>query len=428
MNSLARMISTFVILIIVTGCGYGHKNFIQHQGRFDEPNSFVIQIDDDGKFWDPAVSVNALEKIREASLRTNTVVLLYIHGWHHNAEIGDENVNDFSGALIEARKTLEGKENDSNIYRESRKILTKIEDINVIAIYVGWRGKSLPMPFDYLTFWGRKTAAERVGDGDQREFMHQLNQIYQQRTEKRARSGDGPFMGMVSFGHSFGGQVLFKAVRPTLEQELVEATLTANRTRKKPISGFGDLVVLVNPAVEALQYEKIHRLSEQIEYDHRQMPLLLVLSSEGDIARQRLFAMGRLLSSLFQSLPASEEERKMLNTALGEYSPQRTHSLKVAKESSARNPSYRELYGPEGVCKLVRMDLTEMVAIGDASLMPIDANRKPHNPYMVAYTSNDIVYQHSGIFREKLLKFFIDYLAINEGKRMVISSNMAKIC
>lgn len=29
-----------------------------------------------------------------------------------------------------------------------------------------------------------------------------------------------PFMGMVTFGHSFGGQVVFKAVAETIEKEL----------------------------------------------------------------------------------------------------------------------------------------------------------------------------------------------------------------
>jgi len=34
------------------------------------------------------------------------------------------------------------------------------------------------MPFNYLTFWGRKATADRIGRGDLREFFTKLDQLY----------------------------------------------------------------------------------------------------------------------------------------------------------------------------------------------------------------------------------------------------------
>jgi hypothetical protein len=75
---------------------------------------------------------------------------------------------------------------------------------------------------DYLTFWDRKHAAEHVGDGDLREFLLRLNLIY--RTSYQDRTSSTPYVGLVSFGHSLGAQVLFKAISSTMENELIAAT------------------------------------------------------------------------------------------------------------------------------------------------------------------------------------------------------------
>ncbi len=139
------------------------------------------------------------------------------------------------------------------LYAQSRGVLTNSTEVQVIGVYVGWRGRSLPDPFDYLTIWPRKEAAERVGDGDLREFLARLEVLYQ----KRNTAGIHPFLGLVAVGHSLGGQVLLRSTAPEIERELVVA---AEGSQPPFISGFGDLAVLVNPAVEANQFERIHRL------------------------------------------------------------------------------------------------------------------------------------------------------------------------
>ena len=141
------------------------------------------------------------------------------------------------------------------------------ENFRLIGIYVAWRGASLPGFLDYVTFWGRKSAAQRTGEVDLREFLDRLNQVYRRHNETTGKqtaqatdTAPNTFLGLVTIGHSFGGQVLLRSVSAALEQELQSVTPVPGYLRSesptqpqplgRPLRGFGDLVVLVNPAVE----------------------------------------------------------------------------------------------------------------------------------------------------------------------------------
>jgi pimeloyl-ACP methyl ester carboxylesterase len=414
-----------VVVLALGNCTYGNKNFRQTNGALAEPRDFVIQVDDYGAFRDASVATRALETIKSTSLRTNTIVVLFIHGWHHNADLDDQNAKDFSTTLSSLRKTLGDNENGQpGVYRQSRVLISGTGDIQVIGIYVGWRGKSMPMPLDYLTFWGRKAAAERVGDGDLREFLLRLNAIYLERN--RPHAGLRPFMGMITVGHSFGGQVLFKAVGNTLEKELIDATMDPARGQlAQPLRGFGDIIVLVNPALEASQYARIDQLSREISFSPKQTPLLLVISSETDAARKYFFPAGRSLGLLFHA-PLRPEQRAMWITALGEYEPQRTHFIELIDSAvHGFDPNrYRD-----DRCGILDFDLTDVPLIGGVKLSPLPARqRNRYSPFLIAYASNQVVMHHSGIFGEALRTFVSDYVGVTEGKRVLLSNQDLSNC
>lgn len=429
MSKLIKVLIAIVLTAFFASCGLYHKNFRQTDGPFDAKADFVIQVDDYGSFWDREIPARALQTIAEESRRTNTIVVLFIHGWHHNAATDDENLQDFARSLRLIREKLDDNVGGKpGIYRQSRLNLTERGDVKVIGIYVGWRGKSLPMPLNYLTFWGRKAAAERIGDGDLREFLLRLNRIYLERNGARPHSSKMPFMGMISFGHSFGGQVLFKVVASTIESELIETTSKSTEAPKhrltKPLTGFGDMIVLVNPALEAFQYERIHRLNKQIEYDRNQAPLLLIISSETDFARQFFFPLGRTLDALFRA-PFRDNQRAQWTQALGEYEPQRTHVVEILEGVPTKfDPS---TYINDR-CGIVNYDLTNVPAIGGVKLSPTGNQAHPFSPFLVAYASGKVVLKHSGIFEERLREFLNDYVAIAEGKRMLLADPQAKDC
>lgn len=405
-----------ITLSLLPGCDYGHKQY--RQGRDILPpgtTPVVIEIDDYGRFWNPRAADATLDAIAKASSNKNTVVMTFIHGWHHNAGDCDENFQNFHNSLGQLQKRL-----DEPAYKDARKRLNLKEDIQVIGLYVGWRGRSLPWFLDYATFWGRKSAAERVGDGDLREFLTKLQRLYIKRNEKQD-SGDTTFMGLVAVGHSFGGQVLFKAVSGSLEKDLIDALSNGTRdprTNKielrEIVSGFGDMTVLLNPALEAFQYERIHRLTKRGIFKPTQTPVLLTVSAEDDSARKYWFPLGRNVNLLFRPTFPDDEGKELWTTALGEYIPQQTHDLKKTdKPTDLPDSLYDE-------CSIKYEDFSKNHILGNAELIPKEDRAQPNSPVVIAHTSNKIVHEHNGIFGETFSEFMTDYVANIEAKRLCL--------
>jgi hypothetical protein len=281
------------------------------------------------------------------------------------------------------------------------------------------------MPLDYLTFWGRKATAERVGDGDLKEFFVKLQKLYIDRNNDP--SADPPtFMGLVTIGHSFGGQVLFKAVSGAFEKDLINEVASAKDKgqSKLPgiVSGLGDMAVLMNPALEAFQYERIDRLTRQVAFNELQTPVLFTVSSENDSARQFWFPVGRYANFLFRPWFKNKVEKDLWMTALGEYEPQQTHTLEKHKDmpTTMDDKIYRD-------CALKHMDFTAPLVLGEAQFSPKSNRCLPYSPAIIAYTDNELVDDHSGIFGPTFRDFLSVYVALAEGKRIfLIKEEQAK--
>lgn len=417
-------LSVFVLLSLfwLSGCAYNHKQFSVPASAIDD--DFVVQIDDFGQFWDRSVPAKALERIHALAKTSNVIVLLFVHGWHHDAGPDNENLRDFLFSVADTRKRLIDSSNpESAVYRLSRKNLTGSESLSVVSIYVGWRGRSLPWILDYATFWGRKAAAERVGEGDLREFLGQLNALYRERRKLRAVGVTRNFFGLTSFGHSFGGQVLFRSVAFEIESELIARAMVAKNSPNTSeqvvdLLGFGDLVVLVNPAFEALQFERIWRLAAELEFGRQQNPIMLIVSSAGDIPRQVLFPIGRNLDALFLRPDFRLGQRALWTQALGEYEPFRTHSIQLASNSSLGTADFDPGLYVSDPCAIANLDLTNLPSIGGVNLTPT-VNHRANNPFLVAYASTGVVLNHTMVFEKILRKFLNDYIAITQGKRML---------
>ena len=405
-----------LIAVGLAGCSYGHKRYPLASGKRGHQNLAVVQFDDYGNAWNAQDVQDALNLVSANSQTTNCIVLVYVHGWHHNAREGDSNLIAFQKTLADLEATLA-----RGPYVEARKQLSGESDVKVIGIYVGWRGRSLPSFLDYLTFWGRKSAAERVGEGDFREFCERLQNIYEQRN---FQDDDQRFLGLTFVGHSFGGQVLFNATAGKLERSMVEQTAQFSGLTNAPsaearaiVSGFGDLVVLLNPALEAAQFERISQLNRKLEYSNRQTPAIFVVSGEGDTARQKAFPIGRRLTRPFRP-PFRDEQRDLWYKALGEYEPQLTHTL-----TSTTNPSQlnEKVYmTPE---QLLNFDFTDRLWLGDSHgglLEPIGESHRPYSAVVVARTSSKLIIGHVGIFTEPFQDFLTVYVAFLEGKRALL--------
>ena len=101
-----------------------------------------IEFGDQGSELDPSQRAAALDVIRRAP---RPFLLVYIHGWQNNANSGDvcrfEHFIDTLSTYPEA---------------VGRKV-------NVIGVYVAWRGKDVTLPVaKFLTFWNRKSTGGQI--------------------------------------------------------------------------------------------------------------------------------------------------------------------------------------------------------------------------------------------------------------------------
>jgi pimeloyl-ACP methyl ester carboxylesterase len=261
-----------------------------------------IEIDEQGAFQDRGQVERALALVGAAARAKYVVV--FVHGWFHNAGPSDTNVQRFKCTLNNLQNIEGNAEED------------------IIGIYVGWRGESWTIPgVQYGTFWDRKNASEEIGRGSLVEFLTRL--------ERAAKpQADSPNKLMV-VGHSFGASVVFNSIgQILLERFLLDAEklLAERRTpapgvaprngaakqvhpQSKPglISGYGDLVILINPAIEATRI--VPFFGSLNEYTNRtvdlfvdaQPPRLVILSSEGDWATRKTFPTARVFSTLLES-------------------------------------------------------------------------------------------------------------------------------
>jgi len=261
--------------------------------RFSIPIAFV-EIDEQGVLQDRSQVDRALALVRENS--KPKYVIVFVHGWFHNAAEGDENVQRFKCAL----NNLQGI--DDNAGEE------------VVGIYVGWRGRSWTIPLvQYATFWDRKDTSDEVGRGSLVEFLMRLEGATKP-------APDTPNKLMV-VGHSFGASVVFNSIGQILlarflldAEKLVSDQPTPTHAQSKPglVSGYGDLVVLVNPAIEATrivpffsslnEYTRKYYLRKGEDFLSTAQPArLVILSSEGDWATRGTFPAARVFSTLLES-------------------------------------------------------------------------------------------------------------------------------
>jgi hypothetical protein len=114
---------------------------------------------------------------------------------------------------------------------QSRQV--RIHHYNVFGVYFAWPGKTLEIPYlEYLTFWNRKQAAERIAsNGDCLDAIEQLSQM--------ARLHENNYVFLI--GHSFGGLILERTVEHTLR------TLQGQKVRPP-----WDLALMLNPASDSV--------------------------------------------------------------------------------------------------------------------------------------------------------------------------------
>ncbi len=292
-----------------------------------------IEFDDQGQLWDRKQMSAVLDQLTTEATSHDLLMVVFVHGWKHSAAPGDGNIETF-------RKVLARLARDQDLISQQ----TNRPARRVAGVYLGWRGGSVTVPWvGNLTFWERKNTAQKVGHGGVTEVLTRLEQL---KRDKATTGSNGTRLVVV--GHSFGGAVVHTALTQILEGRFVRGV--GPDGVQGDVEGFGNLVVLINPAFEANQFMPLSDMAAaRGTYFKSQLPLEAILTSEADYATRYAFPAGRRLSTLFENThqrsrwnAATRQEESLSEdqanvSAVGHFQAYRTHRLYPIKDAERGN-------------------------------------------------------------------------------------------
>ncbi len=337
-------------------------------------------------FSDQAIAT-VLGKIKKQADAQGVVLIVFIHGWKHNASETDGNVLDFKDAMLTMsgilKKAFDG---------------TELGSRRLVGLYVGWRGASITLPIlEELTFWDRKAVAEELGSGGITHLLLDLDRI----TAGAANNV------MVVVGHSFGGAIVVRAMADVLTERVT------NRGPDGRARTFGDGVLVLNPAVEANQALPIIEAALQPPYKPNQLPLFISLSSDADWPTHHAFPAGQTLglatwkqADLQRAYyrdrqapgdPLPLRERHLDATTVGNFAPFLTHRLHGQGQGDALSFSLTPCADAAEGCR--PMGWTTLT--GQPTIGPLPTNY----PLYFIKTDASVMTGHNDIFNPKVRSF-----------------------
>jgi len=288
----------------------------------DDYQLAFLEFDDQGSLFSRAPLELLIDTLKREAARPDKArlnLILFAHGWKNDARLCNRNAccfRTFLERLASDMKEVQARSGGA------------VGPARTIGIFIGWRGLSATVPpLRELTFYARKRAAHTIGQGEVVElltFLDRFQKHVNAETPRRCR--------MVILGHSFGGAMVYTAIANVLKSRMVDAQVqTILEGKREPLIGFGDLIVLANPAFEASLYAPFQELLDRYPlFGPNQRPVMVILASETDSDTRVLFRLGRSISTLFQrSGPRSP--RETLVTTVGNYDPFVTHRVDVVE-------------------------------------------------------------------------------------------------
>ena len=209
-----------------------------------------------------ALPITQLDVLRHHLMNIpSNYVIVFAHGWRHDASIGDGNVADLRHYAAHVVRFLEERCETEGLYCGTK----------VTAVYIGWRGArvneaglrryfgqsiggSLGAFAAGATLFDRKPVSEQVAPG----AISALRVLEKEALWPNA-SADNPTPGapvnkMIVFGHSLGGNLFATG----LQDDLVKLVRRHKSAELLP-PPLGNLVVLINPAAEAAKWTAVQR-------------------------------------------------------------------------------------------------------------------------------------------------------------------------
>ena len=366
-----------------------------------------IEFDDRGQTKDRNQLNFLLDTLEEMTGDQNTLILTFIHGWHNNASKESSNVMSF-------RKLLRNLAH----HEMERCAGNTCQPYKIFGVYIGWEGESIRIPLlKEFTFWKRKQVAHQVGSQGVTEVLLKLEQLV-----NTNRADDSEYhTKIVAIGHSFGGAVLYGSLQQVLTDRFISMQ-QANPPLPEPQNTnqsalFGELVVLINPAFEAIRFSNLYDLSQHDCCDYeRVLPNLIILTSESDLATRYLFPLGRKVSTIINRYPELRRHTCTGNgrveriiktadadaTAIGHYSPYWTHRLHMATE-----PVHKGLKMDDWLNQKYQNTLD----LGFSRLEHLGYT-SPRNPFLNIYVDRSLIDGHNDIWDMPLINFLMCMISL----------------
>ena len=310
----------------------------------------VLEFDDQGLLFDER-GIDVLDAHLDALAERNPVIIVFVHGWKHDAAAGDAFLDRTHALIAEAARPA---------------------DRPILTVYLAWRGltRAGNWVWENSSFWGRQSAAGRIAAGTPREILGRLKMF-------RAPPGQEPRATLLIVGHSFGALIVYTAIA----QSLIDAAIGSGPV----VPSFGDLVLLINPAFSAISYLPMFSIIARHVYPD-QLPVFVSVTAANDEATGLLYPLGNLLRPVTEAW-RNRRERQALTRTMGHLPWLLTHTLSVAprRDASDAATSLRAL------CRRGAIR-----TIGD--VLVTGTGEAPGSPFWVASATPEIIDGHDGIF------------------------------
>lgn len=277
-----------------------------------------VEVDDQGRAWGSAQLARVLDDLRAARPDAGAVVVVYVHGWEHDAARDDHNVRNFRRVL----------------YRRALVERARGSGKAVLGVFLGWRARPFVSPWP-LTFWARKKGAHRVGERGGALALDAIDlELRTWRAQERARDGVARSRSLL-VGHSFGAAVVHAAIHRPLERELIAA---ARAPHIPPPTVAFDLVALINPALEAPPFEPLYALGQRASAAARPRVLVATTAADCNTAVQFTLGMNGVRGNgVFRGDAERRYQQAHRHTAIGHYPwPSRLGNDAIVCQSRAK--------------------------------------------------------------------------------------------
>lgn len=369
------------------------------------------------------------------------IIVVFIHGWKHNASEPDLNVQGFedtirylSGQVVSNLRNTPCSASDSHC---------QYADHPIIGVYIGWRGdlvnKYLPVSQNF-SYFNRENAAEHTGSDN---LTHALMAI--SKAAGHAADYDEPVdpSFLIFVGHSFGGLVLERSVNQAMIREFDRTS------RMKQFVPIADLIVYVNSAAAATFSKPMVDFFAQrhARFGHPNdggndaltaadaRPLILSVSTPGDAATSIVLPVGQNIGGVTKHLTGSF----ISNDPMACYDPYSPSSHPAPEVIFSKQSVYYTHTAPhiEQMHSHEMIELTQQKGGGQVPMScpdtppapsPTDGyvrmfrsvpgrcfilvqrpNRCNGTPYWIMRTDKSIIPDHGTIFTGRFLDFLFNF-------------------